>query len=106
MSKWFRVELRLSRVEDSPHPQFAPKFLTAARTHRWPWDLGERRYTEREVNDAGVTVLDCAELKPGESALARIEPLFPERWVNVKSGDVIRACLGWAEATILEVVDE
>ena len=106
MSKWFRAELRFLPAKNWLHPQFAPKVLTGSRTHRWPWDLGARRYTEGEVNDAGVTLLDRAELNPGEAAMARIEPLFPERWVNVKSGDVIRAGLGFAEATILEVADE
>jgi len=52
-------------------------------------DAGERAY-----NDAVIYLETAESLAPGSSATARIQPAFPDRWMDVKVGSLIEVCEG------------
>ena len=54
--------------------------------YRPHWDAGAKWNGEPVLSDARVILEDREELQPGEECVVRLEPLFPEFWVQVRVG--------------------
>ena len=58
--------------------------------YRPSWNIGNRTEDDRmEINDARVTLEDCAAVAPGGTAVVRLHPLWLDGWRNVRIGDEI-----------------
>ena len=98
----FRARLRLLATEDGGR-----RGPLLARDYRPTWDLGTTWRGAPCLCD-GRVLLDDVPVAPGGEGLARIEPLVPEHWAEMRPG----RCLTMQEgarvvghATILELVD-
>ena len=60
---------------------------------------------EREYNDAVVYLESAAELHPGEDAVVRIQPVFPDYWTEVGVGSGIEVCEGSRVVGLAVVLD-
>jgi hypothetical protein len=76
--------------------------------YRPQWDLGTRTEDGRiSTHDAEVWLEDALTLDPGDAAVIRLHPFFPEFWEDVGPGSVISLYEGnrkLGEARVIEVV--
>jgi hypothetical protein len=60
---------------------------------------------EREYNDAVIYLESADEISPGEDAVVRIQPVFPDYWTEVDVGSEIEVCEGSRVVGLADVVD-
>jgi RNAse (barnase) inhibitor barstar len=77
------IEARLTLMPTSDGGRATP-ILT---DYRPSWNLGNRTAAgDVELNDARVSLEDCAMLQPGGTAMVRLHPLFLDAWHHVSVG--------------------
>lgn len=77
--------------------------------YRPSWNLGNTWLDEPTINDGRVFLEGCTEIAPGTEGLARVEPLAPEFWGDVRVGSVIAMQEGnrvVGHATVLSVASQ
>jgi hypothetical protein len=82
-------------------PRRSPLF-TGYRAAVW-W--GELDGELRVMHDAVVLLEDAEEVHRGESAMARLEPIDPDRWGDIGPGAELWLCEGEREVARLRVIE-
>lgn len=77
--------------------------------YRPSWNLGNKWLGSPTLNDGRVLLDEGAEIAPGSEAVARIEPLAPEFWGQVRPGAVLpmqegQHIVGYAEILRIDSV--
>ncbi|MDG4820989.1 hypothetical protein O7635_03860 [Asanoa sp. WMMD1127] len=86
ISRFGCLRARLSLVDPAVggrrHPVFAG--------WRVAWNIGNRADGQRPDNDAIVLPEGSSSISPGGASMVLVVPIYPNRWVHVESGDVLR----------------
>lgn len=101
LAAFIQAELRLTPTDDGGRSR---PISSGYRCNCWLGGLTEGG--DRTYNDAVIYLESAEELRPGSSAIARLQPAFPDLWTDVAIGDVIDVCEGSrivGQATVIEL---